>query len=63
LVLCNYSKLKQDSYGFFENDTWYMINDFEKICDKALEKYPLYMRIVEYKIDGMSNIDIQANIQ
>jgi hypothetical protein len=30
-----------------------MIYDFENVCDKALEKYPLYMRIVEYKIDGM----------
>jgi hypothetical protein len=24
-VLCNYSKLKEDSWGNFENDTWYMI--------------------------------------
>jgi len=62
-VLCNYSRLKEDSWGNFENDTWYMINDFEKICDKALEKYPLYMRIVEYKIDGMPNNDIQLLIQ
>ena len=29
----------------------------------ALEEYPLYMRIVEYKIDGMQNIDIQEAIQ
>ena len=63
LVLCNYSKLKQDSYGNFENDTWYMINDFEKLCDKALIKYPLYMRLVEYKIDGMPNLDIQTALQ
>ena len=40
-----------------------MINDFEKLCDKALAKYPLYMRLVEYKIDGMQNIDIQEAIQ
>ena len=57
-VLCNYSKLKEDSWGNFENDTWYMINDFEYLCDKALRKYPLYMRIVEYKIDNMPNNDI-----
>ena len=62
-VLCNYSKLKEDSYGNFENDTWYMIYDFERLCDKALEKYPLYMRIVEYKIDKMPNLDIQEAIQ
>ena len=62
-ILCNYSKLKQDSWGNFESDTWYLIYDFENICDKALEKYPLYMRIVECKIDGMQNIDIQEVLQ
>ena len=62
-VLCNYSKLKQDSYDNFESDTWYLIYDFENVCDKALEKYPLYMRIVECKIDGMQNIDIQETLQ
>jgi len=41
-ILCNYSKLKEDSWGFFENDMWYLIYDFERTCDKALEKYPLY---------------------
>ena len=62
-ILCNYSRLKQDSYDRFEEDTWYLIYDFERICDKALEEYPLYMRIVDYKIDGMQNIDIQTAIQ
>ena len=62
-ILCNYSKLKQDSWGNFESDTWYLIYDFEKVCDEALKNHPLYMRIVEYKIDGMQNIDIQAAIQ
>ena len=52
-ILCNYSKLKEDSWGFFENDMWYLIYDFEKVCDKTLKKYPLYERIVECKIDGM----------
>ena len=62
-VLCNYSKLKQDSSENFENDTWYMIYDFEHLCDKALAKYPLYMRIVEYKIDGKQNTEIQMLLQ
>ena len=62
-ILCNYSQLKQDSWGNFESDTWYLIYDFENVCDKALENYPLYMRIVEYKIDGMQNVDIQEEIQ
>ena len=62
-VLCNYSKLKQDSWDNFEGDTWYMIYDFENLCDIALKPYPLYMRLLEYKIDGMQNIDIQEALQ
>lgn len=58
-VLCNYSKLKQDSYDDFEGDMWYLIYDFERICDKALEPHPLLMRLMEMKIDGNSNSEIQ----
>lgn len=58
-ILCNYSKLKEDSWGQYEGDTWYLIYDFEQVCDKALEKYPLYQRIVECKIDGLQNVQIQ----
>ena len=39
------------------------MEDFDKLCDKALANYPLYDRIVEYKIDGLQNIDIQEKIQ
>lgn len=62
-ILCNYSRLKQDSFDKFEGDTWYMIYDFENLVEKALEKYPLYMRLLEYKIDGMQNLDIQTQLQ
>ena len=53
LILCNYSKLKQDSYDKFDEDMWYLIYSFEEISDKALEKYPILKRIMEYKIDGL----------
>ena len=62
-ILCNYSKLKEDSWDQFEGDTWYLIYDFENTCDKALKDYPLYQRLVECKIDGMQNIDIQEVLQ
>ena len=62
-ILCNYSKLKEDSWGNFEGDMWYLLYDFERTCDKALKKYPLYERIVECKIDGMQNVDIQLILQ
>ena len=62
-ILCNYSKLKEDSSENFEADTWYLIQDFEKLCDKALENEPLYMRLVECKIDKMQNADIQKVLE
>lgn len=62
-IMCNYSRLKQDSSEQFDGDTWYLIYDFETVCDRALEEYPLYKKIVECKIDGMQNIDIQETLQ
>ena len=55
-ILCNYSKLKEDSYDRFEGDLWYLIQDFDKISYQALKDYPLYLRLVECKIDGMQNV-------
>ena len=62
-ILCNYSRLKQDSWGEYEKDLWYMMEDFDKVADVALKEFPLYERIVEYKIDGLQNIEIQEKIQ
>ena len=63
VVLCNYSKLKQDLWGDFEGDLWYFMEDFDRISSKALESYPLYEELVTCKIDGMQNIDIQERLQ
>lgn len=62
-ILCNYSRLKQDSWDQFNGDTWYLIYDFERTCDTALANYPAYQRIVELKIDGLSNQEIQLALQ
>lgn len=53
LILCNYSKLKESAFGNFENDTWFLMEDFDRISSKALEPYPVYEEIVIRKIDGM----------
>lgn len=58
-ILCNYSKLKEDSYDDFTSDTWYLMHDFDRISDKILSKHPVYKRIVECKIDGKQNTYIQ----
>lgn len=62
-ILCNYSKLKEDSYDCFEGDIWYLLQAFEEICDAALKDFPLYLRLVECKIDGMQNSAIQDTLQ
>ena len=62
-ILCNYSRLKQDSWDRFEGDTWYMLYDFEQLTDKALAPYPLYQRLLECKIDGKQNLEIQLILQ
>ena len=60
LILCNYSQLKEDGWGRFENDLWYLMESFDKIIGEALEEYPMYEEIVRCKIDGMQNIEIQT---
>ena len=62
-ILCNYSKLKEDSYDQFSGDVWYLIQAFETTCDKALADFPIYMRIVELKIDRKQNSEIQKTLQ
>ena len=62
-ILCNYSSLKQDGWGEFEKDLWYLMEDFDNIAEIALKPYPLYDRIAEYKIDGLQNIEIQEKIE
>lgn len=58
-ILCDYSRLKQDSYDQFDGDTWYLMQVFDETCDKALKNYPIYERIVELKIDKKQNQEIQ----
>lgn len=62
-ILCNYSLLKQECWGEFEKDLYYLMHDFDEVADAALKDYPLYDRLVEYKVDGLQNIDIQEKLQ
>ena len=62
-ILCNYSRLKQDSSDQFEGDLYYLMDAFDEIADVALKDYPLYEKIVECKIDGLQNIQIQEILQ
>lgn len=62
-ILCNYSRLKQDSSDQLEGDLYYLMESFDHIADIALKNYPLYERLVECKVDGLQNIQIQEILQ
>lgn len=60
ILLCNYAKLKEDSWSDFNNDLKWLMFDLDNAVDNALqEKYPLYYDLVIYKIDGKQNQEIQ----
>ena len=59
-LLCNYSKLKEDSWGKFSSDSYYLMEDLDNLVERTLkEKYPLYYDLLIYKIDGKQNVEIQ----
>ena len=63
-LLRNYSRLKEDCYGKFYTDGYYMMEVLDELVDKTLkEKYPLYYSLLIYKIDGKSNLEIQKLLE
>ena len=63
-ILCNYSKLKEDAYGRFENDSYYLMEDLDDLIECTLrDDYPLYYDLLIYKIDGKQNIEIQELLE
>jgi hypothetical protein len=60
LLLCNYSKLKEDSWDKFQSDIKWLMEDLDTLVDKTLkENYPMYYDLLIYKIDGKQNAEIQ----
>lgn len=60
-ILCNYSRIKEDSWEKLNEDSKWMIYDFENIADAALkDKYPILYDLMIYKIDGKTNAEIQS---
>ena len=62
-VLCNYSKPKEAGDGNFMSDTWYFMTEFDDLCGRALKDYPYYEKLIELKIDGKQNLEIQELLQ
>lgn len=60
-LLCNYSKLKEDSWGKFWADSYFLMEDLDTLIEKTLkDDYPLYYDLLIYKIDGKQNVEIQT---
>ena len=63
-LLCNYSALKEDSYGNFIDDAYYLMQDLDNLIEKTLrDDYPLYYDLLIYKIDGKQNVEIQMLLE
>lgn len=62
-ILCNYSRLKQDSWDQLPADLWHIMQDFDNLLTKALADSPMYERLVQLKIDGATNAQIHDILQ
>ena len=63
LLLCNYSKIKEECWDKFESDLRWMMEDLDALVDKTFkERFPLYYDLIIYKIDGKSNAEIQDRL-
>lgn len=63
LLLKYYSELKQEAWGHFENDLWYLMEDLDNLIERALAKdQPMLYDILIMKIDGLYNSDICEEI-
>lgn len=62
-ILCLYSKLKEEAWGNFDGDLWYVLTTLDDLMDKCLSDNPYYETIVRMKIDGCTNLQIQEELQ
>lgn len=63
-LLCHYVKLKEQVWGNFTSDAYYLMEDLDNLIEKTLKnKHPLYYDLVIGKIDGKSNLEIQTELQ
>ena len=62
-ILCDYNNLKNTSEGAFHTDLWALMFDFDILLEKTMRDYPIYKRIIEYKINNVQNLDIQKLLE
>lgn len=60
-LLCNYSRLKENAWGKFYSDSYFLMEDLDTLIEKTLrDSYPMYYDLLIYKIDGKQNLEIQS---
>lgn len=63
-LLCNYSRLKEEAWGKFYGDSYYLMESLDDLIERTLrDDFPLYYDLVIYKIDGKQNIEIQQLLE
>lgn len=63
-LLCNYSRLKEEAWGKFWADSYYLMEDLDNLVELTLkDDYPLYYDLLIYKIDGKQNVEIQKLLE
>jgi len=61
-LLCNYNVLR-GSRGRIAADLWYIYMDFAALLDRALIGRPIYRKIANLKIEGLSNEEVQVRLR
>ena len=62
-ILCDYQRLRTSADSGTFGDTWALMEDFENLKKQALADYPIYRAIVEGKIMGYQNNEIQQVLE
>ena len=63
-LLCNYATLKEDCYGKFYTDGYFLMEDLDRLIENTLrDKYPLYYDLMIFKIDKKTNVQIQKLLE
>ena len=62
-LLCNYSKLREDSWDRMNSDLWAIMMSLDNLLNDSLSENPYYETIVRMKIDGATNAEIQQELQ
>lgn len=62
-LLCHYSQLKQECSEDLLSDMFTLLLDLENLVEKTLRDSPVLYALLIWKIDGLSNKEIQAKMR